>query len=125
MGEDFFFAHCISADAKMGAGIARRFVQEFPAITSLRGQDLAVGRAYLVDRVFNLVTKNRFFDKPTYKSLGHSLDALANLCAVHGVANLAMPRIGCGLDRLRWDKVRPMIEERFSNLPVKLSIRFV
>lgn len=125
VGENFFFAHCISADAKMGAGIARRFVREFPVLAALRDQPLSVGSAYPVDRVFNLVTKPRYFDKPTYKSLGLAMDALAAACVARGVTRLAMPRIGCGLDRLHWEKVRPMLEERFSSLPIEIVIRFI
>jgi hypothetical protein len=125
VGDGFFFAHCISADAKMGAGIARRFVREFPALTSLREQTLSVGHTYQVGRVFNMVTKPRFFDKPTYKSLGQSMDSLVDLCDDMGVSRLAMPRIGCGLDRLQWPRVLPMITERFSRLPIEIAIRFI
>lgn len=123
--ESFFFAHCISADAKMGAGIARRFVREFPALVALRSQALSIGRTYPVGRVFNLVTKPKFFDKPTYKSLGLAMDALADICVARGVTRLAMPRIGCGLDRLQWEKVRPMLEDRFSSLPIEIVVRFI
>jgi hypothetical protein len=120
----FLLAHCISADAKMGAGIARRFVREFPALASLRRQNLTIGSAPLVGRVFNLVTKPRYFDKPTYKSIGYALDSLAGACAMNMVPRLGIPRIGCGLDRLSWDKVRPMIEERFKDLPIEIAVRF-
>jgi hypothetical protein len=120
----FFLAHCISADAKMGAGIARRFVREFPALAGLRGSSLVVGGVYPVDRVFNLVTKDKYFEKPTYKTLGFTLDVLVGICVTQGVSRLAMPRIGCGLDRLSWTKVRPMIEDRFLDLPIEIAIRF-
>lgn len=120
----FLLAHCISADAKMGAGIARRFVREFPALTTLRSRSLAVGDACRVGRVFNLVTKPRYFDKPTYKSVGYALDSLVGACVLQGVSKLAIPRIGCGLDRLSWSKVRPMIEDRFRDLPVEIAVRF-
>lgn len=83
-----------------------------------------VGGVYPVDRVFNLVTKGQYFGKPTYKTLGFTLDALADICVARGVSRLAMPRIGCGLDRLSWAKVRPMIEERFLGLPIEIAIRF-
>lgn len=120
----FLLAHCISADAKMGAGIARRFVREFPALAGLRGKSLVVGGVYPVGRVLNLVTKPKYFDKPTYRSLGLCLDAMAAHCRELGVTKLAIPRIGCGLDRLCWIKVRPMIEERFKDLPIEIAVRF-
>lgn len=35
---------------------------------------------------------------------------------------LAMPRIGCGLDRLQWVKVKEIIEEVFANTNVEILV---
>jgi hypothetical protein len=43
-------------------------------------------------------------------------------CAEHGVKYLAMPRIGCGLDRLEWRDVKPKIEEIFSPLDISITV---
>jgi O-acetyl-ADP-ribose deacetylase (regulator of RNase III) len=43
-------------------------------------------------------------------------------CEEHTVKKLAMPRIGCGLDRLDWNKVRDMIKEIFKDMKVELTI---
>lgn len=42
--------------------------------------------------------------------------------AEHNVCKLAIPRIGCGLDRLEWDKVRAMIECIFNGKPVEIVV---
>lgn len=34
----------------------------------------------------------------------------------------AMPRIGCGLDRLQWDKVKTIIEEVFADTDVEILV---
>lgn len=52
--------------------------------------------------VYYLVTKPRFTDKPTYESLEHSLASLHHLMKESNVTELAIPRLGCGLDRLTW-----------------------
>lgn len=57
--------------------------------------------------VFYLVTKARAWDKPTYGDLADALADLADQCEEEGIAELAMPKIGCGLDGLKWPKVPP------------------
>ena len=43
-------------------------------------------------------------------------------CEKHGVTHLAMPKIGCGLDGLKWDKVSAIIEEVFKHTNVHVYI---
>ena len=38
------------------------------------------------------------------------------------VAGVVMPRIGCGLDRLEWSKVLPMIEQIFDGTSIQVII---
>lgn len=35
---------------------------------------------------------------------------------------LAMPRIGCGLDKLEWSKVKAIIEEVFADTDVEILV---
>ena len=67
-------AHCVSADFKMSAGIARHFKHKFPtkyktdvdhSYTPLWPQWLPKTRRYL----YHLVTKQKYFYKPTYSAL--------------------------------------------------------
>jgi O-acetyl-ADP-ribose deacetylase (regulator of RNase III) len=83
------------------------------------------GCAYLnpKDRyVFYLVTKERYFHKPTMSSLESSLRAMRELCIEKNVRRLAMPRIGCGLDKLDWDKVSELIQRVFHNDDIEITI---
>ena len=66
---EYYLAHCISADAKMGAGIAVQFAKNFPKIKALKQHHLDVGTCVLVDRVLNLITKKVYHGKPTYETL--------------------------------------------------------
>ncbi|MCA1021550.1 macro domain-containing protein [Halobacillus litoralis] len=126
--EDWYFAHCISRDAAMGAGIAKEFVKQFPELKQLRKghqYNEHVGGCMLIDRVFNLITKERYFDKPTYASLEQSLCSLKLLMQSNNVKRLAIPKIGCGLDRLEWNKVKAIIEEVFKDLDVKIVVCYL
>ena len=104
-------AHCISADFKMSAGIARSFKRKFPYdFPESTNSPLFVQK--LDDRfIYHLVTKKRFFQKPTYDSLRTSLEAMTNHANKYNVTQISMPKAGCGLDRLEWHKVQRLIKE--------------
>lgn len=112
-------AHCVSVDLAMSKGIAAEFRDRFGGLEELRSQRGGVGSVvYLHDKpgnryIYYLVTKQNYWGKPTYASLEKCLEALRALCLKHGTERLAMPRIGCGLDRLQWDTVRTSIRRVF------------
>lgn len=125
MKESYELAHCISADAKMGAGIAVHFRQRF-GLDALqeqaRSQPLEIGACYRVGRTLNLVTKDKYWHKPTYGTLTSSLASMKLVCEAEGLTRLAMPQIGCGLDRLKWDKVKQIIQEVFEETDIEIVI---
>ena len=47
------------------------------------------------------MTKEKYSDKPTYDSMRYSLEKMREHAGQHGVKEIAMPRIGCGLDGLQ------------------------
>jgi alkylhydroperoxidase family enzyme len=118
--EKYYFVQCISSDAKMGLGIAVEFDKRFnlkdrslEIINRWMSQNNTCPNCIFVDKVFNLITKKNYWDKPTYDSVRASLECLRMYCLSMHVYYLAMPRIASGLDRLQWGKVREMIQEIF------------
>ncbi|RUS30678.1 hypothetical protein BC938DRAFT_479088 [Jimgerdemannia flammicorona] len=101
-------AHCVSEDLHMGKGIAVPFKELFGQVDHLRSQRCGPGQvAYLTvpdtdppRRIFYMITKRRYYDKPTRVDFTSSLRDLRRLCEELGVTTLAIPRIGSGLDRL-------------------------
>lgn len=124
-GGERCLVHCISADFALGKGIAAEFQRRFQTKDRLRErykdylsryrEEKLLGDCLPVDGVMNLVTKERYWGKPTYQSMEAALQALKRLCRQEGIEGLAMPCIGCGLDRLAWGKVSAMIREVFSD----------
>lgn len=132
---DCVILHCISADKVMGAGIAKplqdtfRIRENWPQKLPKRliGWD---NNGYSVfvscgdQLIGNLITKENYWNKPTYTTFWEALnDAAQTLNSLHlegfDVPNkIVMPRIGCGLDKLKWEKVRPMIETVFGSYDV-------
>ena len=64
----------------------------------------------------------RYYDKPTMTDLYTALEATVRLCKEQGVVNLAMPRIGCDLDLLKWDEVRLALEEIFRDSGISVTV---
>ena len=130
MPQGYYLAHCISGDYALGAGIAKKFDAEYNMRFKLfrdyaipDGEKSAnVGRALLIDNVFNLVTKERCFHKPTYDTLYDTLVDMREQCEDFDITRLAMPLIGCGLDKLEWDKVKDVIEDVFENTNIEILI---
>jgi len=132
--QGYYLAHCISNDFALGAGIAKQFVQIFNMKEKLIDQyrygnnysiDDAgeyIGAALCVDNVFNLVTKERGFHKPTYENLRTALEDMLNDCVEYKITKIAMPKIGCGLDRLEWEQVEEIIKDVFKDTEVDILI---
>lgn len=131
----YWLAHCISADFALGAGIAKQVEERYGMKKMLRlthgdGEpgretwDFAIwGPACLsCSNVLNLVTKEKCFHKPTLDTLRTALEDMKLVCFEKGVTKVAMPRIGCGLDRLDWDDVLPMIEDIFEDTDIEILI---
>lgn len=132
--DDYYLAHCISADFGMGKGIVVEFNKRFDMKNKLiskyhdfiRYWDDPMGECrgtcVLEGKVFNLITKRNYWNKPTYETLIQSLQHMKTLVINNDVKKIAMPVIGCGLDRLNWDKVSEIINEIFNDIDVEVLI---
>ena len=104
--EDEALAHCVSRDFHMNKGIAREFRTRYKKINELKAQNKQIGDvAYLKCNekfLFYLITKERYFHKPTYEKLRESLIHLRDLMISLELNRLSIPMIGCGLDKLKW-----------------------
>ena len=123
LDKTYALAHCISADYELGAGIAVDFQKKFHLKSTLK--QIGSGsypECIYVNQVFNLVTKAKYWNKPTYTSLVYCLDEMRALASENGISKIAMPRIGCGLDRLSWPKVREIIKGTFQYTDIEILV---
>lgn len=125
--QGYYLAHCISADFALGAGIAKKFDEVYNMKYKLFKNyddnfEFDGGEALLIDNVFNLVTKLQCYNKPTYDTLREALEAMRTQMEYLDITKLAMPKIGCGLDRLQWDKVYDIICDVFKDTDVDILI---
>ena len=129
--EEYYLAHCISADFGMGKGIVVEFNKKFNMKTILQNKYPNFvndyhhykwgGMALIEGRVINLITKERYWHKPTYQTMREALN-IARLRLPTDCKKIAMPIIGCGLDRLQWDKVSEIIKEVFENTDIEILV---
>ncbi|MDE6671332.1 MAG: macro domain-containing protein [Ruminococcus sp.] len=122
--EDYYLVHCISADFVLGKGIALEFKKRFDMKNKLRtcGQS---GNCILIDRVFNLVTKKTWRNKPTMDSVTECLYELKRQVTEKNIRKLAMPLIACGLDGLDWKNVSEQVRNIFSDTDVEILICYI
>ncbi|XP_072212317.1 ADP-ribose glycohydrolase OARD1 isoform X1 [Excalfactoria chinensis] len=119
-------AHCISEDCRMGAGIAVLFKKKFGGVQELLDQQKKTGEVAVLQRddryIYYLITKKKVSHKPTYEDMRKSLEAMKTHCLNNGVTDVSMPKIGCGLDRLDWDKVSAILGEVFEDTDIKITV---
>jgi len=72
--------------------------------------------------IYYLITKEYSNAKPSYNSITAAITKLRDLIVQHNVKKLAIPRIGCGLDKLDWSIVRGIIEKLFKNVGCTIKI---
>lgn len=124
--QGYYLAHSISADFTLGAGIAKVFDEvynmRFKLFRHYDNYAYRGGDALLIHNVFNLMTKAKGFQRPSYESLREALEMMREQMEFYDITKLAMPKIGCGRDRLEWDKVYEIICEVFEDMDVEIVI---
>lgn len=137
----YVLAHCVSADFALGKGIAKEFDKRFDMKRKLKEKygeyynhstflwdcgdhfiSASLAPALYIDNVFNLVTKQFYYNKPTYKSLRRALEHMKGKCDIEGIKKIAMPKIGCGLDKLEWEKVSIIIKDVFKDTDIEILV---
>jgi O-acetyl-ADP-ribose deacetylase (regulator of RNase III) len=124
-------AHCVSSDFQMSKGIAFQITKRYPKMRLALPQEVRpdlIGRcvSYKIGPepkfVFNLVTKEKAADKPTYESLLSSLVDLKLQLKKEKIDKIFMPTIGCGLDGLNWEYVGDIIERAFAKSGIRVIV---
>lgn len=72
--------------------------------------------------VYNLVTKQTVSHLPNYQSVVKALIILKGQMQSDNKNRLAIPKIGCGIDRLEWYVVSELIKAIFSDTDVDILV---
>ena len=120
-------AHCISRDCALGAGIAKKKKKKFNIREDLKNilKINPSATCILHKNVINLITKEKYYNKPTLNSLCAALKKMCILCKKNGIKKVKMPRIGCGLDRLQWIDIKKNIESIFNDENIIIEVYYL
>ncbi|MEO2600912.1 macro domain-containing protein [Clostridium butyricum] len=134
LDKKYSLAHCISQDCAMGAGIAVAFDKNFRGMKNYCRRVIEVNNLTFpvfvpyCDKyrtIFNMVTKRVYYGKPTYGTISKCIKDMASMCKEFNIKHLGIPKIGCGLDRLQWGKVREIIEQEFKDIDIEIEVRYL
>lgn len=128
---DYYLAHCISADFGMGKGIVVEFNKRFDMKNKLKQlypnylQTWTNGDCLKEGKVFNLITKERYYSKPILATLKNALIKMKEICLKENITKIAMPKIGCGLDQLNWNDVKRLLFETFEDTDIEIFVCYL
>ena len=128
--QNFYYLHCVSRDFALGLGIAKSFRNKFNLTKEVLTRGIIFNNLSLTSNVFNLITKSKYWQKPTYGSLRNALISVKKtIFALNGNntkdIQLIMPKIGCGLDKLMWKNVKNIIKEVFDDTEIDIVICYL
>jgi len=110
----------------MGKGIAVMFKRNFGGLGELRKQQVSVGDVGVLSRgnrfIYHLISKKKTSAYPTSGALASSLKCMRDHAVANGVKHIAMPKIGSGLDRLKWNVVEAHIVKLFGETKIKITV---
>lgn len=129
------YVHCISQDCALGAGIAKTFNHKY---ITLRNDLKEIIKKYKLnypcaiyikyvdcnESIMNMITKDKCYHKPTKEDFRESLGYVKDQCIERDIKRISMPKIGCGLDKLKWNEVREMIKEEFKDLDILIEVYY-
>ena len=116
--------HCIPADLTVHGITAQRIEAVYDLVNLLKHDYMDwkvrpdVGDVNYLKNVFTLFVTPKKYARPSMEDLRKCVANLAQECVDLGIMHLAMPRIGCGHNKLNWDEVKDMICEEFKKVYV-------
>jgi len=127
--EDMLVVHCISLNARMGAGVAKQIEESYFVRNEIQMTQRYCPGLVVVHRgarrIANLITKLHHADKPTLESLQASLILLRSYLVQNGIESFATVEIGCGLDRLPYHSVLTLLCDVFFNTNIQIFMHHV
>lgn len=119
----------------MGKGIALQFKNQFPENYKVykeacKNGSLKVGNVLVVQDsdllsqkyIINFPTKEHWRNDSKYEFIIDGLKALKKAIIDYDIKSIAIPPLGCGNGGLDWKKIKVLIEDELSDLPIDIQI---
>ncbi|MEZ4300620.1 MAG: macro domain-containing protein [Polyangiaceae bacterium] len=115
----------------MGKGIAAEFKRRYPDMfrryaEHCKSGSLDIGKLYLYRTanklILNFPTKKHWRNPSKLEYIDAGLKKFVDTYALHGIASVSFPQLGCGNGGLPWSEVQPLMERYLRNLPIPVYI---
>ena len=78
----------------------------------------SMGKRYF----YNLVTKERFCDKPDLSALSKILEAMKIHASTNDVSTIAISKLDRGLDQMNWQEIEKLLQDIFAYVDVQIVV---
>lgn len=134
---DIFSSRCsvivnpVNTKGAMGAGLALKFKQRYPAMYSFYVNECRAGKLTVRQsslwrgsgrQVLMFATKEHWRDSSRLEYIALGLEYLVANYQRMGITSIAFPKLGCGLGQLDWEDVRTLMELYLADLPIQVDI---
>lgn len=120
--------------AIMGAGIALEAREKFPGLDKVYGRNLAKNRSAffmgawsdeygLKYTLIMFPTKDHWRDNSIPKLIVQSAIDLTVMVDALGLQDIHLPRPGCGMGGLKWENVKPLLDEIMDDRFIAVGFR--
>jgi O-acetyl-ADP-ribose deacetylase (regulator of RNase III) len=119
-----------NGDAVMGAGVAKQAAERWPELPQRLGMAIHFAAGPAPQRfvmssdgqhVVCFPTKGDWRQPSTIEAIEFGSVALVRLAEYWGWKTVTLPRLGCGLGKLDWDDVRPVLAKHLDDRFIVLS----
>lgn len=114
----------------MGKGLALEFKNRFPEMYE-EYKDLCSKKVMTIGyihvwkglrTVLNVPTKYHWRHSSNLEDIAHISRHLRTLAEENNLKSVAVPALGCGLGNLKWEDVKPILEEELKQSPVQFYL---
>lgn len=138
--DDIFKSDCeaicnaVNCVGVMGAGLALAFKRRYSEmykeyVEVCKKGELHTGKMHIWENpngnpkyIINFPTKDDFRKDSEMSYIIDGLVTLETEIIARGIKSIALPSLGCGLGGLKWDEVKPLLEQFAKNLPGNVRI---
>lgn len=115
---------CFATDSNVdvGVGLPKLINDTFHLKKQLTGEPFEVGKSEVVGNVAMLFVKESCYDRADEDYLRSALKNLRKKCEEYGLDRLAMPKLCCGNNGMKWKVVKKMIKETFKGSDVFVMV---
>ena len=75
--------------------------------------------------IFNIITKEKYGEKPSYGDLEIALKNLVETLRQLKIGEIAIPQLGCGKDKLKWERVEEILIRVFRSTNITLTVFYL